>query len=91
MLLEVAEEAGLATRREGFADRAYDPDGTLVPRDRPGAVLGCEDAARQAVDLAGSVDSICVHSDSTDAAEVGRGVRTALERAGIRVLPFATG
>lgn len=68
--------------REGFADRAYDERGDLVPRDRPGALI--EDpalAAAQAVRLAesGEIETICVHGDTPSALAIARAVRAALE------------
>lgn len=67
MVLPIVETRG-AKIREGFADRAYEPDGSLRPRSSPGAVL--EDPAEvraQVLRLAESVDSICLHGDTPDA------------------------
>lgn len=85
--LALAQEVGLRTVHEGFADRAYRPDGTLVPRTEPGAVLVDHgDVAVQAVRLLHEgVASICVHSDSPGALELAQIVRAALEHAGARV------
>lgn len=91
-LLAAAEAAGLATVAEGFADRAYRPDGTLVPRTVPGAVLSDPAAAaEQAVRLVleGGVDSVCVHGDSPDAVALAAAVRDALDEAGITLKAFA--
>jgi 5-oxoprolinase (ATP-hydrolysing) subunit A len=103
-LLRVAEAAGLRTVPEGFADRGYTPEGTLVPRRSPGALVSdpaavAERAVRMvvegvvvavdgtAVDLA--VGSVCLHGDTPGAVELARGVRAALEQAGLRTAPFA--
>jgi UPF0271 protein len=89
-LLSAAREAGLATLVEGFADRAYQADGTLVPRDRPGALLtDPATAARQAVALAtrGDLDTLCLHSDTPGAALLARAVRDALLAAGVDLRP----
>src|SRR3954468_15457426 len=70
---DVAERAGLPVVHEGFADRAYTPEGRLVPRSEPGAVLtDTESVARHAVQLAqsGTVQSICVHGDTPNAAQL---------------------
>lgn len=85
--LRLAEEAGVAIVREGFADRGYQYDGTLIPRSEPGSLLhDPRDAAVQAVRLLHEgVDSICVHSDSPGALEILRAVRAALEHAGAEV------
>ena len=102
-LADASTAAGLRCYLEAFADRAYRPDGTLLPRSEPGAVITDRDAAaRQAVWLAreGTVvacdgsslkieaDSICVHGDSPDAVGVATAVRAALEEAGVAVEPF---
>ena len=65
------------------------PDGTLVPRGEPGALLDTAAAARQAVAIAGQVESICVHGDSPDAVAAVRAVAAALRGAGIELRPFA--
>jgi UPF0271 protein len=90
-LARSTEAAGLAAVAEGFADRAYAADGTLVPRGTPGALLEDEAAiARQVVELAGgALRSICVHGDSPGAVSAARGARAALEAAGIAVEAFA--
>ena len=85
-LLDLAAAAGRRTFLEGFADRAYRGD-RLVPRTEPGALLEDVDAiAAQAVDLAGRVDSVCVHGDSPDAVAAATAVRRALEAAGYVLL-----
>ncbi len=84
--LHIAAAEGLETVTEGFADRAYSADGSLVPRSEPGSVLESpDDAAAQAARLAGSVQSICVHGDSPGAVEMAQAVRTALEAAGTTI------
>jgi UPF0271 protein len=104
--LDVATEAGLSAVPEAFADRAYTPEGTLVSRREPGAVLhdAGEIAARcvrmateghvEAVDgstVPAPAASLCVHGDSPGAVEVARRVRTALEQAAVEVRAFAGG
>jgi UPF0271 protein len=75
------------TRAEGFADRGYADETSLIPRDQPGALITDPDAAAaQAVRLlAAGVDSICIHSDSPGALDLARAVRAALEAAGAEV------
>jgi UPF0271 protein len=100
----LAAEAGLTVVEEAFADRAYEPDGTLVSRREPGAVLAGEDAVvTQAVRLARSGEvvarngdvvrvrarSICLHGDTPGAAVMAAAVRRALGEAGVTVAPFA--
>jgi UPF0271 protein len=81
-LLDLAADAGRETILEGFPDRAYDGD-RLRPRDRPGAVLTDEAAiVAQALGLAGSVRSLCLHGDTPGAVAHARAVRAALEGAG---------
>jgi UPF0271 protein len=91
-LLEFADAAGMEPVPEAYADRAYQADGTLVPRDRPGAVLhDPAAAAAQAVALArrGIARSICVHGDTPGAVAIATAVRAALEAAGIGLYAFA--
>lgn len=96
-LLAAAAEIGLATAAEGFADRGLLPDGRLIPRDRPGALITDPAlAAAQAVHLAmqcrdGSggpaVQTICVHGDTPGAPAIAAAVRRALEQAGFQLAP----
>ena len=87
-LLALAAEAGRAAYVEGFPDRGY-RDGRLVDRGEPGALLEDDtDIARQAVDLAGAVASLCVHGDSPGAVAHAIAVRRALEGAGYRLASF---
>lgn len=73
---------------EGFIDRSYRKDGTLVPRTQAGAlVIDPAAAAEQAVRLVPSVDSLCVHSDSPAAAALARAARAALESSGYEIGP----
>jgi 5-oxoprolinase (ATP-hydrolysing) subunit A len=100
-----ATAAGVRVATEAFADRAYLPDGRLAPRSDPGAVIDDPvEAARRAVRIAvhhevtavdGTVvsvtaSSICVHGDTPGAAALATGVRAALERAGVTLVPFVT-
>ncbi|HVL50279.1 MAG TPA: 5-oxoprolinase subunit PxpA [Actinomycetota bacterium] len=71
---------------EGFLDRGYRADGTLVPRGEPGALITDSSRAReQAVRLAQVVDSLCIHSDSLSAVSLARAARESLEAAGMRI------
>jgi 5-oxoprolinase (ATP-hydrolysing) subunit A len=85
LILAAAKEAGIPGYREGYADRAYLPDGRLMPRDRPGAVLAPDAALEQAIRLAGSgdFDTICVHGDSPGSERVAAAIRSGLPAAGI--------
>jgi 5-oxoprolinase (ATP-hydrolysing) subunit A len=101
--LRLADEAGLTTVHEAFADRAYTPAGTLVSRREPGAVLhDAEEITRRCVamargepvtDVEGNPltlqpESICVHGDTEGAVQIARAVRAGLEQADITVAPF---
>jgi UPF0271 protein len=103
-LLAAAEEAGLRTVREAFADRAYTAEGTLVARTEPGSVLSDPDevAARVVrlvtdgtlVAVDGSTvrveaDSVCVHGDSPGAVAMATAVRDALAAQGVELEAFA--
>lgn len=88
--LRLAAADGLQVVTEGFADRAYTPDGLLVPRSESGAVLtDAASVADQALRLAPQVDSLCVHGDSPGALDLARAVRAALADAGHEVVAFA--
>ena len=64
---QAAERGGQPLIREGFVDRAYAPDGTLVPRSEPGAVLHDPAMIReQVLRLAPTVDSLCLHGDTAN-------------------------
>lgn len=103
-LIEWARHEGLQCVAEAFADRAYTPQGTLVSRREPGAVLHdpklvaqrmlrlVQDGTIEAID--GSLtriqaDSICVHGDSPAAVEMARELRRVLEHANTSLQPFA--
>ena len=89
-LIAAAERDGLRSAREGFADRGYLPDGTLMPRSLPGALItDPEAAADQAERLAQGVDSLCVHSDTPGAVTIVRTVRDRLSARGYTIAPFA--
>ena len=81
LMLDVLREAGFTPLAEAFADRAYEPDGTLRSRQLPGAMIHDPAvAAAQAVKLAqsGTVDTICIHSDTRGSIEIAAAVRAAL-------------
>jgi UPF0271 protein len=102
--LRLAAEAGMTTVAEAFADRAYTPEGTLVSRRLPGAVLhDPAEIARRCVAMAAGApvadvdggplvltpESICVHGDTPGAVDIARRVRAALTEAGVALAPFA--
>jgi 5-oxoprolinase (ATP-hydrolysing) subunit A len=83
---ELAKRAEVFLFREGFADRAYRENGTLVPRSEPGAVLKDAQAVKaQVVRLAPLVDSICLHGDTPDALEFAELVKGTLVDSGFEV------
>ena len=88
---------------EAFVDRAYKPDGSLVPRQESGAVIhDVRTAVKRAVTLVRSstvvandgttlgvaAQSLCVHGDNPDALPLLRELRAALESSGVRIAPF---
>ena len=100
----LAEAEDLRFVPEAFADRGYRPDGTLVPRGEPGAVLHDPDeigermlrlaaegvvTAIDGTDLPLSAETICVHGDTPGAVRIARAVRDALEASGLAVAAFA--
>jgi UPF0271 protein len=102
-VLHRAADAGLATVAEAFADRAYAPDGSLVPRSAPGAVLHDPVEIRDRVlrlvetgrlravdgtDLELDAGSVCVHGDTAGAVDIATRLRDGLESAGVGVRSF---
>jgi UPF0271 protein len=105
-LVAAGEAANLPMAHEIFADRAYEDDGNLVSRKKPGSVLHdprqiAERVVRMVQDgavvsISGKVmkmraDTVCIHGDTPGAVEIARGVRQALKDAGIEVAPFKRG
>lgn len=101
--LRRAAATGLRTVAEAFADRAYAPDGTLVPRGQHGAVLDDPQVISERVvrlvtegvvlatdgtEVAVAAESICIHGDSPGAVAAARAVRSALIDVGVSVAPF---
>jgi UPF0271 protein len=104
-MLTAAEAVGLAAASEVFADRNYLPDGALVPRQRPDAMVhDVDEAVRRAVrmvregrvtdvegnDIAIRADTICIHGDGPNAAAMARALREGLEGAGVRAQSFSS-
>jgi 5-oxoprolinase (ATP-hydrolysing) subunit A len=105
--LEVAGvRHGLRVAREIYADRAYQDDGRLVPRGRPGAVIhDPHEAARRVAAMVAEgaiisasgrripvgIDTVCVHGDTPEAVPMARVIRAELEAAGFRIAPYAHG
>lgn len=102
-MIRAAEAVGLKAANEVFADRAYQPDGTLVPRKQPGAMIEDEDEAiarvirmvkegkvkaNDGTDISIKADSICVHGDNPKALDFTSRIRKALEDAGVEVKSF---
>jgi UPF0271 protein len=104
-LQRAGEAAGLEVALEGFADRTYEPDGSLSPRSRAGSVIhDPADVVSRAVRMAAGggvtatdgsqialrVDTICTHGDTPGAHELTRLLRAGLEREGIAVAPVGS-
>ncbi len=102
-VLRLATSAGLRTVTEAFVDRAYNPDGTLVSRRVPGAVLHDVSAIvartirmvteRKVIAIEGTeihlgFESLCVHGDTAEAVAIAGAVRDGLAGAGIALVPF---
>lgn len=102
-MLQAANATGLDVAREAFVDRAYQPDGRLVPRNQPGAVLDDPEAIaeralrmvqdRYVVAIDGTrcivrADSLCVHGDGPKAVAVVRAVRQRFDQEGISLAAF---
>jgi UPF0271 protein len=99
-MLDAGRRSGLKVAAEGFADRAYEPDGSLTSRSIPGSVIHDVDIvvaravkmvregrvqARNGVEIPLHVDTICVHGDTLGADRLAASLRKGLENAGIQV------
>ena len=99
-IVAAGKRAGLGTASEGFADRAYQPDGTLVSRQQPGAVIHdpgrvvprtvrmvCDQTveATDGSSVPLTIDTLCVHGDTPGAADLAARIRAALSEAGVEV------
>ena len=99
-LLRAGRDAGLQVAAEIFADRSYDPDGSLTSRQKPGSVIHdtatvvaraitmARDKRVVAVDgstIALQADTMCLHGDTPGAAALAREIRRGLEGAGLRI------
>lgn len=102
-MLEAADKIGLRSAREVFADRAYEEDGSLVARTKPGAMITDEDEAVARVirmiregrvtavtgkDIPIRADSVCVHGDSPKALAFVQKIRAALTAEQIQIVPL---
>ncbi len=102
-LLRAAERHGLRAVSEAFADRAYEPDGSLVSRSTPESVLHDPEQVAQRVlrmvtdgvatavdgsEVSVRADSVCVHGDSPDAVAMARAIRRLLTEQDIAIAPF---
>lgn len=104
-MLQVFREAGFAVAAEAFADRRYEPDGTLRSRKHQDALLRDPlEAGAQALDIVQngtvvaangdrvslSAQTICIHGDTPGAKEIAGSVRTTLQQAGVRLAPLSS-
>lgn len=105
LAVRIATEAGLRVAQEGFCDRGYGSDGTLLGRDSEGSLITDADEVSQravrmvtdhrvvAADGSSVVltpDTLCVHGDTPGAAELARAVRAALVGDGVTVAAFSS-
>ncbi len=102
--VRAAQDIGLPVAKEVFADRAYMPDGSLMPRNMEGAVIHDENEAIRRVirmvkehkvtasdgkDIEIVPDSICVHGDNVKALTFVTQIRSALEAEGVQIAPLS--
>ncbi len=100
VMIDAGQRLGLRTASEAFADRTYQPDGSLTPRSQPNALIAeVGRAADQAIrmakegkvqtvqgrDMAIQADTICIHGDGPHAVEFAREIRRRLEAEGVAV------
>ena len=101
--VEIGNEMGARIARETFADRAFNPDGTLVARSQPGSVLHePEEVIERSLKMVKEskvtaitgeeipieADTICLHGDNPGAVELAAGLRGRFEAEGVEVLPM---
>lgn len=99
-MIEAAQDVGLRTACEVFADRGYAPDGTLVPRGQPGAFIhDAQEAAERVIrmvqsgvvacadgsEIALTAHSVCLHGDNPQAVTFAQTLRSALTQKGITI------
>lgn len=104
-ILNAGRAAGLRVAAEVFADRAYEPDGSLASRRKPGAVIHDADAVvarairmvedRTVVAIDGTevrldVDTMCIHGDTPGSDVLAAKIRSGLEAAGVTVKPIGS-
>ena len=100
----VAREMGVRVAEEAFADRALNPDGTLVARSKPGSVIHDLDEVVErsirivtkgkATTITGEeievhADTFCLHGDTPDAKEMAAALKSGLEAAGVEIVPLS--
>ena len=105
-LIRAAQAVGLPYACEVFADRAYEDDGSLVARSKPGAMIADEEEAIRRVigmvsegkvtsitgkEIPVQADSVCLHGDGPRALAFARRISTALKDRGIAIVPLASG
>lgn len=103
-MASIAQEEGIKMIFEAFPDRAYTPEGTLVSRREPGAVIhdpdeAAERALRMAVEgvviaidgtrVPMSVATLCVHGDNPSAVALARAIRNRLDASGVVIAPMS--
>ena len=103
-MLEAGRQVGMRVASEVFADRAYQADGSLVPRSKPGAVIHDKDEAISRTirmvtegkvtaitgeEVSIEAHSICVHGDNPSAVEFVKNIRAKLEGDGVAIAPIA--
>jgi UPF0271 protein len=103
-MIRAAARFGLPVAREAFLDRAYTPQGTLVPRNVPGAVFtDPKVVVQRALDLVREnllyaidgtplrivADSLCIHGDGDHAIQFAAAVRAGLEEEGLDIAAFS--
>lgn len=102
-MIDAGKQLGLRVANEVFADRAYQADGSLVPRKLPGAVIHDKDEAiartvrmvteGKVTAITGeeveiAAHSICVHGDNPSAVEFVKNIRTQLTARGVEIAPI---
>jgi UPF0271 protein len=101
---EVAREMGVRVAQEAFADRALNPDGTLVARSKPGSVIhDLDEVVERSIrmvtrgtatavtgeEIEVRADTFCLHGDTPGARDMAAALKSGLEAAGVEIVPLS--
>lgn len=105
-MVEICRQEGLKCAHEAFADRAYGADGRLVPRDnRDALITSPESVSGRVINMitraklttsqgqeimVGKIDTVCIHSDTPNAIEIAKQLKTSLVQSKIEIVALGS-